>query len=164
MALVISIGKSKIIDCLGFIRQVHDQRISQASHYNFNWIAQPIWAESYQIFEKILSEKLAKKDNIPLQEAEIIIKQSLLNYLAIHLQRDYEKDNPPPESKFPLRSYLKSARSVIAKLFPFSKYLYRVHVKPRRTQRREMHYEVMRIGAQYNEDFKPVIDSFSKNI
>ena len=157
-------GKSKIIDCLGFVRQIHDRRIVQASHNDFDWITQPGWAESYRLSEQTLSEKLAQKDNLALEEARKIIRNSFLNYLIIHLQRVYERTDAP-KPKFYWLSFLRPllhlAQSVIVKVFPFSKYIYRVHLKPKRTGQREMHYEVLRIGSQYYKDFRPVIDSFS---
>ena len=160
-------GKSKILDCLGFVRQIHDQRVSQPTT-ELDWITRPEWLASYQSFHRILSEELARKDKISLEETQKVIKFAFINYLAIHLQRDYQNVCPSAEQKFSLRRFLRPsfrlARKIIAKTFPFSKHLYRIYIKPKITGQKEMHYEVLRIGSQYYNDFKPVRYSLTKRL
>ncbi|MDP3731066.1 MAG: TIGR00180 family glycosyltransferase [bacterium] len=153
-------GKSKILNCLGFVRQIHDSRVIQPST-ELDWIANPDWPQSYILFHQILSEKLAQKDGIALEEAKQIIKFAFIYYLAVHLQRNYESANPPKPKYSFLRPILRLARSTITKIFPFSRYIYRVHIKPKMSGKKEMHYEISRTGSSYYNDFKPVMDSFS---
>jgi len=158
-------GKSKILDCLGFVRQIHNNRVAQPTT-ELDWIAKSDWPQSYALFHQILSEKLTQKDGIPTEEAKKVIKFAFIYYLAIHLQRNYESAYSP-QSKLSWLSFwrpiLNLAQSVVVKVFPFSKYIYRVHLKPKMTGRKEMHYEVLRTDSQYYKDFKSVMNSFSSH-
>lgn len=158
-ALPLIHGKSKIIDCLGFVRQIHD------SHYQlpntFDWVTSPNWHQSYSLFEQTLSKNLSEKDNIPTKEAVEIIRQSFLGYLAPRLNKEYESCH---QTKKQINSYAKLVRRVrliTAATLPFIKHAYRAHIKPKIKKKKEMHYETLKIGSQYYEDFKPVMESFT---
>ena len=165
-SLSIIAGKSITLDCLSFIKQVHDKHYAVPKP--FDWITSPEWNESYKILESVLSESVAKKDNIPLEDALQITKQAFLAYLQTVFSKSHTKHNPPKKS-FVYENILKPARSRITKTFPritktfpFLKYVYRVQVKPRLTGKKELHYEVLGVGSRYYKDFKPVMDSFTK--
>ena len=49
-ALGIVAGKSKLIDCLSFVRQIHDGRYLLPDMYD--WITQNDWSKEYQIFQQ----------------------------------------------------------------------------------------------------------------
>ena len=155
-------GKSKILDCLGFVRQIHD------SHFllpgEFDWVTQLDWRESYTIFEQTLSKSLAEKDKIPLEEATKIIRQSFLGYLGPRLVKEY-RGHYPLKKELPFYWHLLCfIKPYVVSVLPFLKNLYRAHIKPQIKHTKEMHYEVLRTGSQYYKDFKPVMDSFTDSL
>ncbi|OGN10998.1 MAG: hypothetical protein A3I26_00370 [Candidatus Yanofskybacteria bacterium RIFCSPLOWO2_02_FULL_43_10] len=152
-------GKSKILDCLGFVRQIHGQNNGLLG--TFDWITSSEWCSSYSLFEKVISENLATKDNISTKDAVGITKQAFLAYLHKQFNKVYNEDIPVSKRSYFYGSVLKSIRSKITKIFPFLKYIYRVVVKPRLTGKKELHYEVLRTESEYYKDFKPVMDSFT---
>ena len=152
-------GKSKILDCLGFVRQIHGQNNGLLD--TFDWITSPEWNLSYSLFEKVISENLAVKDNISVGEAGGVTKQAFVAYLQKHLARVQDEYRPVLKRNSFYENALKPMRSKITKIFPFLKYIYRVVVRPRLTGEKELHYEVLRTGSKYYKDFKPVIDSFT---
>lgn len=160
-ALSIIAGKSATLSCLGFVRQIHNKNYFLPN--TFDWITGPEWNESYRVFEGIISENIAKKDNMPLEDAVKITKLAFLAYLQKHLVQVYDKHFPTPTLKNNpfYKNILTSARYKIVKIFPFLKYIYRVQIKPRLTGKKEMHYEVTRTGSSYSKDFKIVMDSFT---
>lgn len=100
-------GKVKQLDCLHMIRQVHQP--TQASDHDsekgpnvsainmsvttirdtFDWITNPRWAASYKEFSRLISEELAEKDHIEVDEAALLVKQSFWKYLSDTLNRHW---------------------------------------------------------------------------
>lgn len=153
-------GKSKILDCLGFVRQIHGQ---QNGLFNtFDWITTPGWYSSYILCEKILSENLAAKDNMSIKDATAITRQSFWSYLQKYLSREYYQYHPDAKKEPAYKKHLMSLRSKITETFPFFKYIYRVQIKPRFTGEKALHYEVLRSRSSYYKDFKPIMDSFTE--
>lgn len=70
------------------MRQVDDQRYSFSDTYD--WIICLDWFSSYQIFSKVLAEKLAQMDGIDLEKARSIVKQAFWFYLSQSLTGNYE--------------------------------------------------------------------------
>lgn len=152
-------GKSKILDCLGFVRQIHGQNNGLLN--TFDWVTSPKWHSSYSSFEKIISENLAIKDGISIEDAFGITKQSFLAYLKNGFVKAYDEYVPVSKRNYFCENALKSIRYKITKMFPLVKYIYRVRVKPRITGKKELHYEALRKGSKYYDDFRPVRDSFT---
>nr|WP_319395113.1 TIGR00180 family glycosyltransferase [uncultured Desulfobacter sp.] len=73
-------GKSKFIDCLYLIRQVHNRRYFLPSL--IDWITRDDWLESYKLFANSLEMALVKTDNIPLSEAQESVKKAFWNYFS----------------------------------------------------------------------------------
>ena len=88
-------GKSKILDCLGFIRQIHDRQYVAPS--DFDLIIQPTWASEYALFEKKLAKHIAQADNIKIAEATAVARQSFWVYLSKRLAVQYPQCYPPPD-------------------------------------------------------------------
>lgn len=155
-------GKSKIIDCLGFVRQIHGH------HYElpniFDWITNPEWQSSYSLFEKIISENLAIEDNISIEDASKAIRQAFWAYLQKYLSREYEIRHPPKKKSDLVKQAISSAKSKIARTFPILKQIYRMQIKPRITKKKELSFEVLQPKSKYYKDFKPVMDSFTRQI
>lgn len=164
-ALSIIAGKSVTLDCLGYIRQMHDQHRPQLPPSE--WIHSPEWNQSYKIFENVVSRSISQKDSIPLDEAikvaQLAFSGQLLKWLSAE-RRNYNARNIIPQKNSFYKMGVKSIRSKIAKTFPFLKHIYRAQVKPRLSGKKEIHYEALRVGSDYYKDFKPVMDSFTGSI
>mgnify|MGYP001572811507 CR=1 FL=1 len=154
-------GKSKILDCLGFVRQIHGQNNGLLNTYN--WITTPNWYSSYILFEKIISENLAAKDGIPLKNAGEITKRSFWSYLQKYLSKDYEILHSIKTNKGGVKQTIRLATSKVARTFPFLKQIYRVQIKPRMTGKKELNFEALQPKSKYYKDLKPILDSFVKS-
>lgn len=162
-ALSIIAGKSTTLDCLGYVRQMHDQHRVQLEPSE--WVTSQDWNESYKIYEHVLSESISKKDSIPLENAIKIARRAFTGQLVKWLsaeQRNYNSNNSLPKKNY--KNVVKSIRHKIAKTFPFIKSIYRSYLKPRLTEKMELHYEVLQSSSKYYKDFKPVMDSFTNLI
>jgi len=61
-------GKSKVIDKLGFVRQIHDKHFKMLDI--FDWITSDKWYPSYLLFRDKAVKALVDKDNISHEKAE----------------------------------------------------------------------------------------------
>ena len=156
-ALSIIAGKSATLDCLGFVRQIHDRQYELPN--TFDWITSPEWQPSYALFEKIISENLAIKDNISIGDAIKITRQSFWAYLQKYLSLEYEIPHSI-KTGGGIKQVISSARSKMAQAFPILKQIYRMHIKPQMTGKKEMNFEVLQPSSKYYKDFEPVINSF----
>ncbi len=77
--IFIANGKSKTIDCLYLIRQVHSRRFSLPDTYD--WITSENWYSSYNIFSNILTKVLVDKDGVDEDIAKSTVKQAFWTYL-----------------------------------------------------------------------------------
>ena len=154
--LLIISGKSKVIDRLCFVRQLHQ------SHYvlpdTFDWLTAKGWYRSYEPFRSLLVEKVAKTDGLSLNESEKVFKQAYLSHLIMLLSRT-RREQPGPAIK---RSFISRLRSKIAVTFPILKRIYRrtrayLHNKP------QLHYEVLQPDSKYYNDFLLISSSFKAN-
>jgi len=73
------LGKSKELNCLYVMRQVHVQQYVLPDCYD--WITSPEWYPSYMVFRDGLAEDLTLQDNISIEEAHTVVKQAFLSYL-----------------------------------------------------------------------------------
>lgn len=156
-------GKSKILDCLGFVRQIHTKQYYNLSN-TYSWITNPKWYESYKIFEQILAKNLANKDGISIDNALNVTHQAFWAYLRKHLNKEYDTLYSLKKDKSFYESIINFARAHIVSTLPSLKYLYRMQIKPRVSNRRDLNYEVLQPRSKYYQDFKPVMDSFTGQI
>ena len=158
-ALSIITGKSKTIDCLGFMRQIHD------GHYGlpntFEWVVGENWLGSYRQFLKRLSEEIVSVDNITLSEAENSVKQGLWLFLEKQLAREYPQYFPSKKVSGSFTSHLKKTRTNIGRQLPFLKIVYRKLFKKYKNKARDIHFEVAQRSSKYYKDFSQVVNSFS---
>ncbi len=157
--LMLIAGKSKVIDKLGFVRQIHDNHFKIADM--FDWFTDENWHPSYSLFKNKISATLTAKDNISQEKAEQIFKQSLWFHFNKYLPRSYGQYlnaiNPPQPVK-------KSFRTKIASRLPLLKKVYRSYAKSWFAEKDQLHYEVTNPDSKYYKDFKPIADSIiSKN-
>ncbi|MDP3792393.1 MAG: TIGR00180 family glycosyltransferase [bacterium] len=151
-------GKSKILDCLGFVRQIHDQRSSVPSI--FDWITNLEWPSSYSLFEKITSKELATKDNISIEDATKVIRKSFWDYLQKYLSKHYEIYHSTKAKVIVSKQVIDYTKSKITRIFPILKKIYRMQIKPQITGKKELNFEVLQSDSPYYKDFKPVMESF----
>lgn len=162
-ALSIVDGKSTTLDCLGYVRQMHDQHRVQLEPSE--WITSPDWNESYKIYENVLSESISKKDGIPLENAKKIARKAFTGQLVKWLsaeQRNYSGGKPIPKNNY--KKIIRSIRSKISQNFPFLKSIYRTWIRPRLTEKKELYAEILKPESKYYKDFKPIVDSFANKI
>lgn len=81
----IILGKSKELDCLYLVRQMHVQRYLLPDTYD--WITSPEWYSSYLVFRDDLTEALALQDNISIEKAQKVVKQAFWSFLDICLSQ-----------------------------------------------------------------------------
>lgn len=160
-AMSLVLGKSKIIDCLGFIRQIHDQRHKPPDI--FDWIAGKDWRSSYEVMSNILSGELVVKDKINIDDAKRSVKQSLWAYIINQGSRIYDSQfsTQDTESKIFKINLLSKLRFDIGQNFPWLKIIYRRAIRPLTATPLQLHYEVLQKYSKYHKDFKPVMDSFN---
>jgi glycosyltransferase domain-containing protein len=72
-------GKSKALDQLHMVRQVHTQKAKLLE--SIDWITHPNWQPSFATFHNKLSELLVEKERLSSEEASTIVKKAFLGYL-----------------------------------------------------------------------------------
>ena len=78
---LISMGKSKFIDCLYVVRQHHEGRYFLQR--NEEWFKESSWQQSYDEFINYTSKNLAFVDKISEDEAKKIVKKAINYYLKV---------------------------------------------------------------------------------
>lgn len=78
-------GKSKKLNVLFLIRQVHDQRMGLPR--SLDWITNPNWQPSFQVFHNALVEGLIDKKEISSENASEVVNDAFLNYFVNHLSK-----------------------------------------------------------------------------
>jgi glycosyltransferase domain-containing protein len=76
-------GKVKELDCLYVVRQNHNLRYELPDA--FDWLTGPKWRSSYQIFLEDVSQALAERDGVTLEEAGSVVKRAFKQYLVLCL-------------------------------------------------------------------------------
>lgn len=162
-ALLLAEGKSKVIDCLSLVRQIHDRHFALTSTYD--WLTSGDWHESREIAEDVLAKEMAAQDKIDIEKAKGVFRKGMWIYLKKYLAKDFDSEFPPPTKVQNFtRRYLRKTRSFVGKVLPVAKKLYRTKIKPFRTGRKYLHCEITDPRSKYYRDFKPVIDSFTGQI
>jgi hypothetical protein len=150
-------GKSKLINCLSLVRQIHDYQYSIPN--SFEWLTSKNFYDDYDLFKRDISDAMAKKDNIDIQDAEETAKEVFWYYMQRMLAFDYKvylAQRYPSKHKDK-----KNVRATIGKLLPVVKKVYRNYVRPIFNKELQLHYEVLQPSSKYYKDFKPVMDSFT---
>ncbi len=150
-------GKHKVIDRLGFVRQIHDRHFKVPDMYD--QLMSPEWYKSYHEIEKIVVADLKSKEAIGQEEAEYNFKKAFWNYLNMYLPRFYRNFTPSfdsPSKKIGFRTRLAASLPVIKKVYR--------KIRPLFNKKIQLHYEVLQTGSKYYEDFKPIRDSFNPHV
>ncbi len=157
--LLVVEGKSKVVDCLSLVRQIHNRHYALPGF--IDRITGSDWGKSYKMFEDAMAKNISEKDNITREEAILITRQAFLTYLKKYITKECGEYDQGPKSNYINKNIMKPLRSKITRTFPFLKHIYRTQVKPRLTGKKELHYEVLKAGSKYHKDFKPIMDSFT---
>lgn len=143
-------GKSKLIESLGLVRQMHDMRLVLQT--TFNLITHDSWQPEYKIFIDLVSKAAADRDRIPLEKAKKAIKLSYWYYLQYWLAKDYAMET----SNFSCQKTKKiSLKRLIAEKIPQLKKPYKI-IKRLITKKRWIHDEVMRPKSFFYNDFQKI--------
>lgn len=156
-AISLILGKSKIIDCLSFIRQIHDSNYKLPDIYD--WITGITWREDVKTLSDILTEAIMEKDKIDTTKAKISVKKSVWLYLRRQFNRNF--DNTFPENEKTDTPVPKTFKNKLGIKFPWLKRSYRRWIYPLLGLPRQIHYEVLQKESKFSNDFSTVLDSFS---
>lgn len=158
--LMVINGKSKVIDKIDLVRQIHD------GHFKiddvFDQITRNNWPETYNQAKKDLISALVQKESIDQEEGEKIIKTAFwghLGYLLPRFYKNYISDiNPPKPTKLKFRTRLASSFPILKKIYRKTYYLLGKE-QPR-------HYQVLQPDSKYYKDFNLILLSVNatKNI
>ncbi len=96
-------GKAKELDCFYLVRQGHPQRYFLPG--KAEWVANPNYLPSYQVFCDCLSRALAQRDGLSLDEAERIVEQAFHLYLSNTFIE-------PWQNRFGIQRLLQTARVI----------------------------------------------------
>jgi hypothetical protein len=113
-------GKVKQLDCLQMIRQVHQPLPASVQSTGsgsvpslinisataigdpFDWVSNHRWAPSYEEFSRLISEDLARKDNIDVEQSKRLVKEVFWKYLSETLDSkwygQFSRNGRRPES------------------------------------------------------------------
>ena len=150
-------GKSKLVDCLGIVRHIHDRQYNAPAI--MDWLTSSDFHSSYISLNKLLAGKISETDNIPLDKAEGVVKNAFWEFLQVYMAREKRASvgmNQPKNGYF-----LKTLRSNIGTTFPILKTAYRRYLKPFISEKQQLHYEVTNPRSPYYKDFQAVVDSFT---
>lgn len=92
-------GKVKKLDQLYMVRQGHAGQVSANSLTMFDWITSASFASDFAKVVDFLADKLARKDQISLEDARKVLRNGLWFYLADGLKRRWEKYCQPVQEK-----------------------------------------------------------------
>lgn len=159
-AISLILGKSKIIDCLSFIRQIHGRNLALPD--TFNWMMGEDWYSSCKTFIKVLTEEIVAEDNIKTEDAYQVVKQASWKYISRRLSREYaDKYDEPLMTQKTMSPYFKIIKLKIGQNLPWLKNFYRQMIRPLTKALPQIHDDVLRKESKYHDDFKPVMYSFT---
>ena len=154
-AMAVIAGKTKSIDELGLIRQIHK------NHYGlpntFDWIEKDDWLDSYKKFFNRTSFAISQKDNISFKEAGDYVKRGFWLFVQIQMNREYLQVFPSKQK--PTKNT--TIRTKLGKKFARLKWLYQITAQNIFKTPIPLHYAVLRPDSPYYKDFKPIIDSLA---
>ena len=151
-------GKSKLIDCLSLVRQIHNRQYSMPN--SFEWMTDKNFCNDYGFFKDDIAKAVAEKDNIDIRDAEEATKEAFWHYMQKTLSSDYKYyiTKRYPSKNMPN----KNLKAEIGKSFPILKKIYRSYIRQLLGKDPQMHYEVLQPSSKYYKDFKSVMDSFTR--
>ena len=138
------LGKSKELDCLYVVRQMHAQRYLLPDEHD--WITSQEWYPSYLVFRDSLAEALTLQDNISTEKAQKVVEKAFRSYLDMSLsqQSSFWRD---------FRNYCRQVAGII----PGARRIWQLL----RSLRSKQHFKfslsvLLRSSSPYHADFMPV--------
>ena len=104
-------GKSKKLDGLYMVRQVHSAQTAPNHGDFFDWVADPTWGTRYKYFRDCLAAKLVRQDGISMGEARGVVKQAFWLYLANGLVKKWHGYYDPRKIR-PLNRWKQAVRMI----------------------------------------------------
>ncbi len=146
-------GKSKKIDVLYLIRQVHSQRGILKS--GAEWVLSPEFQMSLKVFRQTLSHHLSQRDRIEAQYALGLVNGYFLSYL----ENSFRKTYTHPTRK---RIMLNALKKLSGPIKPFLKLMY-YRIRGLLPGVSSAYYLpiLLRSGSKFNKDFLPVYRSIT---
>lgn len=141
-------GKIKTIDVLSLVRQ-HHQGYRHPMPDRYDWLTNENWLPSYQQFANRLASLLSEKDNIPIEQAQKIIKKGFWKYLANDLTLVWRRRYEPPDTFF--KGRLKTRMKNIPLATRFWRAFYPYTPGGKMTLK-----SLLRKSSPYHTDFLPV--------
>ena len=141
-------GKSKRLDRLYLFRQVGSHRYGLSKTDPLDWISQPNWQPSFEIFHDTVTDALVWHAEMTKESASDLLRASFSNYLVNAM------DFRAPSSALPqkidvLRRTLEQS--------PVARFLYEQVRKINPGSRRDLRLErLLSSGSPYHHDFMPV--------
>ncbi len=102
-------GKVKCLDVLYTVRQAAHKPEYPGSDL-YDWLINPDWLSSYQIFRDRLVEELVHQDEITTEKAQEIVKQAFWAYLSKGLSKKWQGRYAPPQG--PIHILRSKARNI----------------------------------------------------
>jgi len=143
-------GKIKSIDCLHWIRQVHDERYQFLT--TFEWITNSHWSSTCEVFINSLAAELKTQDGIDETASRNVIKKVIKIYLIFGLGK---KQEGPDEEK--LLSFKEKVRKSL-KAVPGLKKVYRTTKSQFASVDAMVLEKLLSDSSPYNKDFLPVYE------
>ncbi len=141
-------GKSRKLDCLYLIRQVHNQR-DQGCKSALDWITNRNWQPAFQIFHDRVVEALMQYEDITRETASDIVKQAFWKYFAGGVCRKFQKQKAFQKRIIAFRERVKR--------IPGIKYLY-INIRSKIPGSQNAFYleNLLKSSSPYHKDFMPV--------
>lgn len=156
--LIIISGKTKVIDKLGFVRQIHESHFELPDFYD--WLTGNDWQKSLDSSIKIATKELAIKDKISPDLAGFNLKKAFWGFLSVLGPKYY---NDFLVAQRPIRTKKEGLRSMAVSYLPFLKNWRRDFLRFFLKKTR-LNYEVMRPASPYYADFEAIRKSTTKKI
>jgi len=83
-------GKVQQLSELSLIHQVHED--SYRFPHVYDWLTDPAWFPSYQVFHERLVEELVRQDGVPIEDARVVIREVFWPYLAAQVIKAWKID------------------------------------------------------------------------
>lgn len=86
-------GKVKALEGLYIVRHAHEGIYRQMPAYD--WITDPDWQPSYQMFHRLVTAKLVEQDGLSPDAAAGVLKEAFWPFLAKSFSSSWRKTHPP---------------------------------------------------------------------
>lgn len=149
-------GKLKKMEQIFVVRQIH-QRHYIPMKDTIDWITNPDWAASFEVFRNCLAEELVKQDGIDITKAREIVKYAFWSRLNKMMTAKFQYLYQPDIAKSPLQE----AKNALRRIPLVACYAAPLWQRCRRATQRYLNPNginleaLMQSSSVYHEDFLP---------